>query len=206
VIGEAGVRLGLDGATSPQAWSFENKCKVAYGVAMIGQRLSRGMAGVKALLGGYANVFLGHGVWWVNLVAQGARHTAPPPPQSDGHSVYLLVDDFSTRDLVGGAQLAVHELAHVMDWQGSFSERWQVALTKYGAEDAVDTLFTPRRWECWAEGLAIWAFGGVDANGAFTTSYLSGEVSKYAGELTARDPQFSLTVQMSQLGKLLEGW
>ncbi len=184
VISEAGISLAS--AASPSPWSWDNKKKVAYGAASIGQSLSTGMAGLRALLGGHAQVTLGSVPFYCN------GGCAPPPPWADGHTVFLPIGPFNAQGLLGGAQWVVHELAHVMDWQGNFSTRWNVALTQY-AEHANTPFFNEQRWDRWAEAVAVWAFGGVSAGGGFVTSYKPGEVGQRinANALTCADGSFA---------------
>jgi len=193
VIAEAGISLAS--TVSPSPWSWGNKQKVAYAVARFGQKLSGGIAALQALLGGYAVINLNPGI---PSYCRGA--CAPPPPWTGGHEVFFAIGTFSAADLVGGAQWVVHELAHVIDWQGSFSPRWAFpGITKYAREGPDIPVVYPRRWEVWAEAVTVWVFGGIDATGTFITSYKPNEVSRYI------TPD-KLTVQMSRIQALLEGW
>jgi RHS repeat-associated protein len=194
VIAEAGITLQSN--VTPWPWSWANKQKVAYGVAKFGQKLARGIAGLKALLGGYAVINLNPAI---PFYCTGA--CAPPPPWTGGHDVFFAIASFSAVDLLGGAQWVVHELAHVIDWQGNFSQRWEpyAALTNYAANARSVPPFYYSSWEKWAEAVAVWVFGNYDATaGRFVTSYRWGEVKKVKIE--------ELTTQMDRLHALLNGW
>ncbi len=188
VIQDAGITL----ASFPNSWSWANKQKVAYGAAKFGQKLSTGIAGLRSLLGSGATLHLGPNCF-------GAGCAPPFPWTTDAHRVYFPLRAFNSADLVGGAQWVVHELAHVVDWQGGFSQRWPFdGLTDYANGRNIPWIY-PERWDRWAEAVTVWVFGNVDANGGFVTSYKSGEVSR---RITAD----KLTVQMGRLQALLEGW
>ena len=189
VNAEAGISLVGSG------WSWANKQKVAYGAAKFGQKLSGGMAALKALLGGYAVIHL---VSKLPLYCRGA--CAPPSPWTDEHAVYFLVSSFSAGDIVSGAQGVVHELAHIIDWQGGFSRNWPFGpLTDYARTAPNLPIVVRRSWEVWAEAVTVWVFGSVDVSGGFATSYMPGEVGR-------RISPSDLTVQMDRLHAMLEGW
>jgi len=178
VNAEAGISLVGSG------WSWANKQKVAYGAAKFGQKLSGGMAALKALLGGYAII---------NLVDQAPFYCrgacVPYWPLANEHTVYMPVKDFTGGDLIGGAQWVVHELAHVIDWQGNFSQRWEpyAALTNYAKNARSVPPFYYSSWEKWAEAVTVWVFGN---------NYKSSE----------RPLNVDVGAQMTRIGELLNGW
>jgi len=192
VIAEAGITLRSD--VTPWPWSWANKQKVAYAVAKFGQKLAQGIAGLKALLGGYAVITLNPAL---PIYCIGGMACAPPPPWTGGgHDVFFAIASFSAVDLLGGAQLVVHELAHVIDWQGNFSQRWKpyAPLTDYAAKARFSS------WEKWAEAVTVWVFGNYDAtSGRFVTSY------KWVDEVE-RVKIEELATQMDRLHALLNGW
>ncbi len=192
VIGDAGISLAGGG------WSWANKQKVAYGAAKFGQKLSGGIAALKALLGGYAVINL---VPKAPFYCQGA--CVPYWPLANEHTVYMPVADFTGADLVGGAQWMVHELAHVIDWVGGFSSRWPFDdLTNYSRAAPNVPIFYRRSWERWAEAVTIWVFGNEDGQGGYVTSYKTAEVQQYLSVDTGKQ----LMDRMRIVQSFLEGW
>jgi len=175
VLHEAGV--SLVGST----WTFDWISQIAFGVAKFGQRLSGGLTHLKNLLGGGARVRKGSCF---------GSACAPPPKGvpvigpfefvGDGHTVYLP----SNWSLSQVATTIVHELAHVIDWQGHFSGRWPYdPITSYAAQDHIYN----DRWEVWAEAVTVWVFGN---------NYKSSE----------RPLNVDVGAQMTRIGELLNGW
>jgi RHS repeat-associated protein len=194
VIAEAGITLQSN--VTPWPWSWANKQKVAYGVAKFGQKLARGIAGLKALLGGYAVINLNPAI---PFYCTGA--CAPPPPWTGGHDVFFAIASFSAVDLLGGAQWVVHELAHVIDWQGNFSQRWEpyAALTNYAANARSVPPFYYSSWEKWAEAVAVWVFSDRTAG---LSQYKQSEVAAWIKKNGIQ----AFIVQMDRMEALLQGW
>ena len=179
VIGEAGISL----SSGIRPWSWDDKKKVAYGVAMFGQGLSQGIAGFARLLGGVTTMFLG---WSPPECMGGAANCAPPPLFADGHTVFLLAGFTS--------QVAVHELAHVIDWNNtvggqSFSAAWSYAPLSVYAQNSP---WVFGQWETWAEAVTAFVFRDYEKDGR--------------QKLDTRIYQEAFDLQMLAVQALLEGW
>jgi RHS repeat-associated protein len=189
VLGEAGIRLQAGGPliwdTPPfwVNWTLAEKTKVATGIAKFGLALSGGLEQLKRLLGGGATIELDFGTPW--YCRGGSTPCAPPPwvPFGNGSTVYLGKTWIDENSLSWVASQTVHELGHLIDWHGNFSERWRpyAALTRYAASGG--------DWEKWAEAVTVFVFGN---------DYRSN------GRLPVGPPE--LQVQMDRMAALLNGW
>jgi len=185
VIADAGIVLCGETCSDRTPWTRDRKAAVARGVAMFGQKLSGGLAHLRQLLGSYTYLFLVSASPMV--CGLGGNPCAPPSPWDTGFNVYLPVKAFDAYGSLAH-MLVVHELAHVIDWHSSiggrsFSQAWPYPpITNY-AETG-----WPPPWDRFAEAVAVYVFGK--------------RYESWAGTLRNVD----LTVQMSRVHDLLEGW
>jgi len=192
VIAEAGIQLfapWLDGG-----WSWADKKKVAYAVARYGQKLKAGVAGLNSLLGGYAGIYLG-------MSCFGSACAPPYQYRSQATAAYdvLLPNSWSAEDLVRGAQIVAHELAHVIDWRGGFSARWasSAPLTWYAQENPNSfPVFYPPEWDLWAEAVSVWIWDLYNPHDPY--SYYVPPAKGLSMD--------ELTTQMGRVEALLNGW
>lgn len=164
---------------------------VGQGVVKFGQRLSQGLSGLKELLGGWAAFSKTHDL---GCFTGGACSLPPGTHHVTFTSAFL---NNSPAEYI--AQTTVHELAHVIDWQGNFSKAWSgEALTAYATCANFQCLSST--WETWAEAVTVWVYGVFDVTtGHFTTTYKPNEVR-------GRVAQNQLDQQMLVVQALLEGW
>ena len=194
VIAAAGIELG--GWTE---WSADNIEKVAFGVAKFGQALGGGIPALKDLLGGSATIQLTEKTDF--YCGWGKAHCAPPRLARGGGTWVLLQESsFDNMGLHRGAQLVVHELAHVIDWQNNLSLSWMKQhdpLTDYAANPADLPIVARPKWEIWAEAVTVYVFGHYDAHGDFVDN-----TSRVLSTVEQRD----LNAQMHAMQHVLEGW
>jgi RHS repeat-associated protein len=196
VIAEAGIVLG-----GWYSWGEDSIRKVAFGVAVFGQKLGGGLGALTDLLGGGATIQLADRT---DIYCSGGRLSCAPPSslRGDGSLVLLNKGNFEGKSMLGGAQNVVHELAHVIDWQNNFSREWMDAhgpLTDYAARAPNVPVFARRKWEVWAEAVTKYVFGHFDADGGYVSSFAADQVDRYGGS-------GALTTQMSDMRAMLEGW
>ena len=166
VLGEAGITL------AGEYWNPAEVIEIAAGACDLASRIGTDYTGLQSILTG--PVVMHHGQ--SGLSGSGPWHScfggaacAPPPPFSDGRTIYwddAVIDRYTT----------VHELAHIIDWNNGF--RWdhdgdRVAdgppmplsnalpptdpnrpHTDYALENIPRT-----RWEDWAEAVTVWEYG-----------------------------------------------
>jgi len=179
VLAEADIYLSGGG------WLPEEIMQMARGVARFGQALaeSGGLARLRELLGATVRVR--------NWSLCGGP-CAPPANVWFSWEVWFPTG----RALNDVAGLFVHELAHVIDWNShyAFSGHWGYApLTDYATNNK---RFYPQSWDRWAEAVAVWVMGELDASGTFAikgTYPILGQVIP------------SLTVQLDRINDLLNG-
>ncbi|GEM_PF-1466922 len=148
-VGEAGISIA-------GVWDFASQLiPMATGIIRFGNRLSGGLAHLRGLLGGGAQIKPGSCF----------GHPCALPPGTDTVSI-----PNSIHDATWLKHTVVHELAHIIDWHshmltgvgpygnpmyGHFSDIWnEKPLTNYAAQSH----FYPARWDVWAEAVMVWVF------------------------------------------------
>jgi RHS repeat-associated protein len=186
VLAEAGIRF-----SDIHRWSLQEMTPVTQGVVRFGQRLSRGLPGLKELLGGWVVFSKTH-----NLGCFTGGACSLPPGTHHVAFTSAFLKNSSTEYI---AQTTVHELAHVIDWQGHFSKTWSgTPLTDYATCASFQCLSST--WETWAEAVTVWVYGAFDVTtGHFATMYKSNEVRSHV-------VQNRLNEQMLAVQTLLGGW
>ena len=162
VAADAGVSWTADAG---YAWTLERKRGVANGLVRFGNSLIGGFAGsgllaLATLLGGGAAMQL-----QADSPAQ-CNAGAPCAWGGDWHTVYWPDGWFAGKSLDQIGSTAVHELAHVIDWQSSsggsgslsaaFVQGGGVPVTRYA--QCLIPACSPQ-WEQWAEGVAAFVYG-----------------------------------------------
>ena len=188
---EAGVQW--DSMAGFAAWTFDQKVKVATGIVKFGQNLSGGLGRIRTLVGGQATMQIGSGADY------GCRGGAVPCALPVWVNVVRWPADFvDNNPLDYVAATAVHELAHVIDWQSGirFSHAWAGRgyrdLTVYGGCQLPGCV---HNWESWAESVATFVYGANYINN------LSPQGPVPRGPTAAE-----LNLQINAVQALLEGW
>jgi RHS repeat-associated protein len=167
VMMEAGISI---------VWSWQTPdvvTHIAQGIVRFGQALEGGLARLKELLGGGATI------------KRGALFGHPYAPPWFDNTIFIP----ECADAAWLRQTVVHELAHVIDWHGNFSQAWAKenrSLTSYAAGFHP----YPAKWEVWADAVKVFVFGQAEAE-------------KVSGVLRVTGNE--LTVQMSRMHNLLGG-
>jgi RHS repeat-associated protein len=188
-VGEAGISI-------PGVWDFASQLTpMATGIVRFGNRLSGGLAQLRGLLGGGAQIKPGSCF----------GHPCALPPGTDIVSI-----PNSIHDATWLMHTVVHELAHVIDWHsqiqtgtgpygnstyGHFSDIWtEKPLTNYAAQFH----FYPARWDVWAEAVMVWVFSDRNTS---TGIWSSPDIQLLSNIDLLQD----LTPQMDRLTALLGG-
>jgi hypothetical protein len=181
------------------AWTFDQKVKVATGIVRLGQRLTGGLGRIATLVGGQATMEIGSGAGYA--CRGGTVPCALPVWMNVVRWPAAFVNN-NPLDFV--AATAVHELAHIIDWQSnpnfsqgimSFSQSWAGRgyrdLTVYGGcqQGCV------HQWESWAESVATFVYGA---------NYVNNLTPQ--GRANPRATAAELNLQINAVQALLEGW
>jgi hypothetical protein len=149
VLGEAGIAFVT-------GWNWESQqgqmSAIGQGVVALGRKLDRGLAGLRQLLGS------GVSLHRLDVIPCGAPACAP------NQNVYYSSGFLNDSSSAWIAMTTVHELAHVIDWNGrievngrmqkQFSNAWHGApITEYAAGGVIN------RWERWAEAVTVYVYG-----------------------------------------------
>lgn len=148
----------------PANWTFARKKGIAAGIVRLGNFISGGLVRLSGLLGGYATMVIATGG---NILCNGGRVPCSMPTWD--HAVVWpadYVDRYDGSSYLSGT--AVHELAHVMDWQSgrSFSTWWKrnSPVGQYG--NNCDGNPCVVKWERWAEAVQVAVYGQNAIGGA----------------------------------------
>jgi RHS repeat-associated protein len=156
VLEEAGITLINTIQASEEMleiweWSTEEIIAVAQGIGDLAARIGKGYGRLKELAGGTTSFIRGK----TPFECIGRPACAPPPPFTDGRTVYFMshIDKF----------LAVHEFAHVIDWNSQFkSGTIRVPFSSAIPEGPLITSYSDdgiAQWEYWAEAITDYVYG-----------------------------------------------